>query len=301
MDYNQNTRIEAWALQALTADGLEAEMAANRLREAGSRSVDVLLAMRKAATDTTRIDDLIDRVAGQRYACVSGLYWYTDLEKAKAEAAASGKPILSLRMLGKLTEEFSCANSRFFRTTLYANEEIARELRERFVLHWKSVRPVPRVTIDFGDGRKLERTITGNSVHYVLAADGQPLDALPGLYGPRQFQSWLSEVETLHENTRSLAAPTERHICNSITSITSRQIAGRGPATWPQWRPSGERVCQPAVKARAFGSASDEDGDAEKQGGDADPALDGRRPGAVGRQNDRRRVEQDCRTHGTRR
>jgi hypothetical protein len=227
MDYNRNVRIVAWAAQALTAEGLEADMAVNRLRDAGSRSVDVLMAMRKAAADPSRIDALIDRVAGQRYACVSGLYWHTDLDKAKAEAALSGKPILSLRMLGQLTEEFSCANSRFFRTTLYANEEIARQLRERFVLHWKSVRPVPRVTIDFGDGRKIERTVTGNSVHYVLAADGQPLDALPGLYGPRQFQSWLSEAESLHENTRSLPATDRSAYLQQYHVEHERQIANR--------------------------------------------------------------------------
>ena len=75
-------------------------------------------------------------------------------------------------MLGKLTDEFSCANSRFFRTALYANKEISDYLRDNFVLHWQSVRPVPRVTVDFGDGRKLERTITGNSAHYVLDAAG---------------------------------------------------------------------------------------------------------------------------------
>ena len=73
-------------------------------------------------------------------------------------------------MLGKLTDEFSCANSRFFRTSLYSNKEISNYLRDNFVLHWQSVRPVPRVTIDFGDGRKLERTLTGNSAHYVLTA-----------------------------------------------------------------------------------------------------------------------------------
>jgi hypothetical protein len=101
-------------------------------------------------------------------------------------------------MLGNLTDEFSCANSRFFRTTLYSNQEIARRLGDSFVMHWQSVRPVPRVTIDFGDGRKLERTITGNSAHYVLAADGTPLDVLPGLYGPQQFLAWLDEVEALH-------------------------------------------------------------------------------------------------------
>lgn len=140
----------------------------------------------------SRVETAIDEVAAQRHACHSRLYWYTDLNKAKQVAAKEKKPILSLWMLGNLNEDFSCANSRFFRTTLYANAEISQLLRDKFVLHWKSVRPVPKVTIDFGDGRKLERTLTGNSIHYVLAADGQIIDALPGLYGPAAFIEHLN-------------------------------------------------------------------------------------------------------------
>jgi hypothetical protein len=139
----------------------------------------------------SRLEAAIDEVAGQRYAYQSRLYWYTDLDQAKAAAAKQNKPILSLRMLGKLTDDFSCANSRFFRTTLYANKDVSNLLREKFVLHWRSVRPVPKVTIDFGDGRKLERTLTGNSIHYVLAADGQVIDGIPGLYGPAAFRQQL--------------------------------------------------------------------------------------------------------------
>src|SRR5204863_3294298 len=118
----------------------------------------------------------IDAIAAQRDASASKLFWYTDFAEAKRVAKDSGKPILSLRLLGHLDEELSCANSRFFRTTLYANAEVSDYLRDHFVLHWKSVRPVPRITIDFGDGRKVERTITGNSIHYVLDADGRILD-----------------------------------------------------------------------------------------------------------------------------
>jgi hypothetical protein len=136
--------------------------------------------------------DIVARVAGQRDAHMSRLYWHTDLAEAKAAAAESGKPILSLRMLGKLTDEYSCANSRYFRTALYANKEISDYLRDHYVLHWQSVRPVPRVTIDFGDGRKLERTVTGNSAHFVLDPQGRPLDVLPGLYGPQAFKAWLN-------------------------------------------------------------------------------------------------------------
>jgi hypothetical protein len=142
-----------------------------------------------------RIRQALDAVGGQRGCATSHLYWYTDLEQAKATARESGKPILSLRLLGKLTDEYSCANSRFFRSTLYANEAVSRALREKFVLHWQSVRPVPVVTIDFGDGRKLQRTVTGNSVHYVLDADGRPIDALPGLYGPQAFLAGIVRVE----------------------------------------------------------------------------------------------------------
>src|SRR3989442_706572 len=73
-----------------------------------------------------------------------------------------------------------------------AIKDVSKFLREIFVLHWKSVRPVPKVTIDFGDGRVVERTITGNSIHYVLDGDGNVIDGIPGLYGPEAFRQQLA-------------------------------------------------------------------------------------------------------------
>jgi hypothetical protein len=151
-----------------------------------------------------RISAAFDAVGQQRDCAVSQLYWFTDLDQAKAAAHASGKPIISLRLLGKLDEEYSCANSRFFRTTLYANAEVSAYLRDHFILHWQSVRPVPRITIDMGDGRKIERTITGNSIHYVLDADGNPIDALPGLYGAKAFLDGLKNAETAEQQAAKL-------------------------------------------------------------------------------------------------
>ena len=142
-----------------------------------------------------RITTALDTVAQQKNSYIAGLYWHTDLKEAKKVSAATNKPILSLRLLGKLTDEFSCANSRFFRTVLYSNMEVSDYLRKNYVLHWQSVRPVPKVTIDYGDGRKLERTLTGNSIHYVLDSRGRPVDAIPGLYGPRAFQRALEFAE----------------------------------------------------------------------------------------------------------
>lgn len=161
----------------------------------------------KLKRDLALLDEKIDAVGGQRYCSQSRLFWFTDLEQAKAAAKQSGKPILTLRMLGKLTDELSCANSRFFRTTLYANQEVAKRLRENFVLHWESVRPVPVLTVDFGDGRKLVRTVTGNSIHYVLTPDGDVVDALPGLFGPAMFLRLLEQAQQASRVIANASAP----------------------------------------------------------------------------------------------
>jgi hypothetical protein len=191
-----------WARQAISGDQTIALSAQNNLREAGPKGLQALEQcygaeiqshQQRAPDDAqwARIAAALNRVGAQYDDYASGLYWYTDLGKAEAAAKASGKPILSLRLLGGLDKELSCANSRFFRTTLYSNAQVSQLLRDKFILHWVSVRPVPIVTIDFGDGRKLVRTITGNSIHYILDANGQIIDALPGLYGARTFMSEL--------------------------------------------------------------------------------------------------------------
>ncbi|HWB77754.1 MAG TPA: hypothetical protein VG755_22460, partial [Nannocystaceae bacterium] len=139
----------------------------------------------------------------QRYATVSRLYWYTDLAAAQHAARAHGKPILSLRMLGRLDEDLSCANSRFFRVALYGNAELSRWLDAHFVLHWSSERAVPRMTIDYGDGRRIETTVAGNSAHWVLDADGRVLDVVPGLMTPHAFQGELAQAVALAQRLAS--------------------------------------------------------------------------------------------------
>ena len=204
---------ELLARKAISENSTESMPALEELRSMGSSGLQALMDQYAAeiklhrsnpltASDQhwQRITTALDTVAQQKNSYIAGLYWHTDLETAKKASVASGKPILSLRLLGKLTDEFSCANSRFFRTVLYPNAEVASVLRERFVLHWHSVRPVPTVTIDFGDGRKLERTLTGNSIHYILDSTARPIDALPGLYGPQAFLRALADAETIHQS-----------------------------------------------------------------------------------------------------
>jgi len=182
-------------LRAMGPAGLETFLSAHAA-ELQARRMEIATPNPPAATAVwQRLSTALDGIAGQKDSFASELYWYTDFEQAKQAALAGGKPILSLRLLGRLDEEMSCANSRYFRITLYANEAVSKLLRERYILHWQTWRPVPKITIDFGDGRKLERTITGNSIHYILDSNGRVIDALPGVYGPQTFQRELERIE----------------------------------------------------------------------------------------------------------
>lgn len=176
------------------------------LRARGPAGLEALLARYDHAAPAERaaLAADVDAVAGQRYATISRLYWYTELDRAQAAAHALHRPILALRMLGDLRADLSCANSRLFRTTLYADAEVAAFLRAHFVLYWSTERPVPIVTIDYGDGRKLVRTTTGNSAHYVLDEHGRVLDVLPGLYAPSVFRRELAASLALADRVRGM-------------------------------------------------------------------------------------------------
>ena len=163
----------------------------NEFRRMGPRGLDSWI-----ATYGPRRSPQLDEICAQKDAHTTRLYWFTELPAAIAEARRTQRPILSLRLLGRLDEELSCANSRFFRKLLYPDPQINQVLRRDFVLHWESVRPVPKVTIDFGDGRRLERTLTGNSVHLVLDRYGRPVDALPGLMSREVFLEQLAQARS---------------------------------------------------------------------------------------------------------
>lgn len=64
------------------------------------------------------------------------------------------------------------------------------------------VRPVPIVTIDFGDGTVLNRTLHGNVATYVATYvcnnAGQVLDILPGMYEPGTFLEKLEQLNLLY-------------------------------------------------------------------------------------------------------
>lgn len=268
------------AVVALADDAAGAEAAIARLRSAGPDGLDALIKTHSellaratqpqaalAKDDQAawqRLEQAIDQVAGQRYGYASRLFWYADFDQALAAARAQNKPILSLRLLGKLTHEYSCANSRFFRTTLYANAEVGKLLREQFVLHWQSVRPVPQVTIDFGDGRRIKTTLTGNSIHYVLDRDGHLIDALPGLYGPEAF---VRQLNRCAEAARSHAALPE----SLRPSALARHHRGRMRAIEAAWAADVRRLGANIATDEPAAQQSESNKQTKKAGG-APPA-----------------------------
>lgn len=159
------------------------------------------------------------------------LYWHVDLDAALAEARRTKRPVLSLRLLGRLDEEHSCANSRLFRRMLYPEPRINRLLRDRFVLHWQSLRPVPKLTIDFGDGRSTTTTVAGNSVHVILDGNGRPLDALPGMFSPDVFYRLLTGERVVAEPIEPTPAVAASRIAATKHVIESPLLAALGQDT----------------------------------------------------------------------
>src|SRR3954454_4201275 len=106
-------------LTALAARAAGGDLdAARALHAAGPRGLSALLdtgVLDPSRDPTAPPIRALDIACGQVECASSRLYWYTDGEAARPAAAASGRPILVLRLLGRLDEQLSCANSRYFR------------------------------------------------------------------------------------------------------------------------------------------------------------------------------------------
>jgi hypothetical protein len=87
---------------------------------------------------------------------------------------------------------------------LFSDAKVSAFVREQFVAAWESVRPVPLVEIDFGNGHKIKRTVNGNIATYICAPDGRVVDVIPGLNSPEAYLQDLKYALNLYR--ASLAA-----------------------------------------------------------------------------------------------
>jgi len=85
---------------------------------------------------------------------------------------------------------------------LFSDQTISDFINENFEASWESVRPVPKVTIDFGNGTVVHRTLHGNVATYVCRSDSTVLDVLPGIYEPETYLERLEELTFMAERLR---------------------------------------------------------------------------------------------------
>jgi hypothetical protein len=85
---------------------------------------------------------------------------------------------------------------------LFSNEQVAAFMSANFEPVWQTVRPVPLVHIDFGNGIQVTRTLHGNIATSVCTADGLVLDILPGIYEPRTYLDRLQQFRLLENYAR---------------------------------------------------------------------------------------------------
>lgn len=81
---------------------------------------------------------------------------------------------------------------------LFSSDVVAKAMNEQFEPVWVSVRDVPMVTIDFGGGNTITRTLNGNVATYALHPDGTVLDILPGIYQPEEYIKQLQQLHWLY-------------------------------------------------------------------------------------------------------
>jgi hypothetical protein len=89
---------------------------------------------------------------------------------------------------------------------LFSQDRVASAVNRWFEPCWQSVRPVPVVRIDFGDGRVLTRTLHGNILTSVCTPDGLMVDALPGIYTEKAYLDRLNKLRLLAHLARAQPA-----------------------------------------------------------------------------------------------
>ena len=108
---------------------------------------------------------------------------------------------------------------------LLSNPQVVQLLNTQFVPYWESVRPVPKVTIDFGNGHKMQRTLMGNTVMYLCLPNAQVVDALPGVYTPEDFLRETNKTLTFLQQLSS--APEEERTFSRVASTLAAWHRGQ--------------------------------------------------------------------------
>jgi len=105
---------------------------------------------------------------------------------------------------------------------LFSSRALADYINATFEPAWESVRPAPAVTIDFGNGHTIKRTLQGNIATYVCGPDGTVYDVLPGIYDPAVYRRELEACKLL---AKSLSAKGKESVTARLRDYHAKQAA----------------------------------------------------------------------------
>jgi hypothetical protein len=140
---------------------------------------------------------------------------------------------------------------------LFSSSEVAGYINATFEPVWESVRPAPLVTIDFGNGHVVKRTLQGNVATYVCGADGTVYDVLPGIYTPDVYRKQLEALKVLADSLSRFAPPAtatpdeqlraQKTITNRLREYHTRSEFGLSAP--PRAQPTATQFQGPASKS----------------------------------------------------
>jgi hypothetical protein len=130
---------------------------------------------------------------------------------------------------------------------LFSAPDVAKYISENFEPTWVSVRPVPKITIDFGNGKTMTRTVNGNVATYVLTADGSVIDVVPGIYAPSSYISALSSIRDQFNSLKSDSRPLELKLKDYHARALVAANRPENPAALAGSTPSNPAVALEAV------------------------------------------------------
>lgn len=113
---------------------------------------------------------------------------------------------------------------------LFSSDPVVKFIHDTFEPAWESLGPVPKVTIDFGNGKTITRTLNGNVATYVCLADGSVLDVLPGIYAPAEYRRQLEQLflltQFVQQENRRIPEPLKWYHQNQAESLKNVGLPG---------------------------------------------------------------------------
>lgn len=120
---------------------------------------------------------------------------------------------------------------------LFSRKDVSDLINASFEPVWQSVRPVPMVTIDFGNGKVIKRTLHGNIATYVCTPDAQILDVAPGIYTPEGYLDRLKQFSLLVQYVASPFPPQRQAKLREYHQAQIKTLTDKGVAARLQLNP----------------------------------------------------------------